>query len=147
MSGGSYNYAYRTVSAFAAALKHAETPERRAFASLLEDVAEAMQAVEWVDSGDYSPGDENSHIEQCLNKEIVLEQVIAEAKAATDVLRAVMERLVPIESPEKALYYDLIYTVENAYPGESRHETARRYLQQAGHSGDAATSAQAQIKE
>ena len=31
----------------------------------------------------------------------------------------------------KRLYYELIYQVANVHPGESRHETALRYLKQA----------------
>ena len=30
----------------------------------------------------------------------------------------------------KALYYDLIYQVWSKYPGETRHDTAKRYIQQ-----------------
>ena len=39
-------------------------------------------------------------------------------------------RLVPVEPTEdfKALYYDLIMQVGNKHPGESRHDTAKRYI-------------------
>lgn len=85
MSGGSYDYAYGKLEDFLSTFK-ADTPARRAFASLLRDVVEAMHDIEWVDSGDYGPGDENAAIERCLSKEIVLEQVIADAVLATQAL-------------------------------------------------------------
>lgn len=93
MSGGSYDYVYRHIAAMAEVLKDASTPDRRAFASLLVDVAEALHDIEWVDSGDYSPGDENAAIERCLNKDIVLEQIIADAKVAAETLVDAIRRL------------------------------------------------------
>ena len=44
----------------------ADTPERRAFKRHLEQVAEALKAIEWVDSGDWGPGDENEAILDCV---------------------------------------------------------------------------------
>lgn len=65
MSGGSYDYAYRIVEQFADALESGCTYSGRAtecennldrlgFATHLKKVAAAMQAIEWVDSGDCS---------------------------------------------------------------------------------------------
>ena len=53
MSGGSYDYAYSTVNQFASDLR-LSTPLRKAFKKHLRLVAEAMRAIEWVDSGDCS---------------------------------------------------------------------------------------------
>ena len=53
MSGGSYDYAYSMVNQFASDLR-LSTPLRKAFKKHLKRVAEAMKAVEWVDSGDCS---------------------------------------------------------------------------------------------
>lgn len=92
MSGGSYDYAYSRVENMAQDPFLTTTPERRAFASLLNDVAEAMHDIEWVDSGDYSPGDENAAIERCLGTEVLLEQVIAEAKQAAEALLIALEK-------------------------------------------------------
>ena len=67
MSGGSYDYAYNRVLDFVETLeictKEREMPThvriaRGNFGQLLYRVAEAMKAIEWVDSGDKSPGDE-----------------------------------------------------------------------------------------
>ena len=71
----------------------AATPERRAFASLLVDVADAVSTIIQVDDGLLSVGDENSVIENCLNKEIILEQVIADAKLAADQLQLAINSL------------------------------------------------------
>lgn len=44
----------------------ADTPERRAFKQHLQMVAEALKAIEWVDSGDWGPGDEDEPILSCI---------------------------------------------------------------------------------
>ena len=66
MSGGSMNYLYSKV------LHNADfpldTPEREAFAAHLKLVAQALHDIEWVDSGDYGPGDENAAIRACLSE-------------------------------------------------------------------------------
>lgn len=67
MSGGSYDYAYFKVQDFINEMETREmTPERKRFAVLLTLVRDAMRAVEWVDSGDYADGDENSVIEKAF---------------------------------------------------------------------------------
>lgn len=64
MSGGSMNYLYSKV--LHCADFECDTPERRAFAAHLKLVAQALHDIEWVDSGDYGPGDENAAIRACL---------------------------------------------------------------------------------
>ncbi len=84
MSGGHYDYAYHHVQDMAYQMEadhergpRAEdddtgrwypekTPEREAFAKLLAEVAKAMKAIEWVDSGDCSTPHENKAIRDCL---------------------------------------------------------------------------------
>lgn len=59
MSGGSYNYAFLEVDEFEGQLtKLKEYPQREVFGELLVLVAKAMHDIEWVDSGDYAPGDD-----------------------------------------------------------------------------------------
>lgn len=36
----------------------------------------------------------------------------------------------------RAMYNELLYAVSHKYPGESRHETALRYIRQAERGGD-----------
>jgi len=65
MSGGSMKYLYSKVlheSDFPL-----DTPERIAFAKHLNLVAQALHDIEWVDSGDYGPGDDSAAILACLN--------------------------------------------------------------------------------
>jgi hypothetical protein len=67
MSGGSMNYLYSKV--LHCADFPLDTPEREAFAKHLKLVAQALHDIEWVDSGDYGPGDENAAIRACLRPE------------------------------------------------------------------------------
>ena len=69
-----------------------DTPERRAFAAHLVKVAKALHDIEWVDSSDYGPGDENEAIRACLSDAIVLETAIEQAYEAEKALRAALDR-------------------------------------------------------
>lgn len=67
MSGGSYDYKYMKVEELADEIEeHSTSPTRKAFAKHLRDVANACHDIEWVDSGDYGPGDEEKSIRKCL---------------------------------------------------------------------------------
>lgn len=84
MSGGSYQYAYsRLENDFLYDFsKQANTPERKAFLAHIEKVIKAMHDIEWVDSGDYGPGDENDAIRAVLGehwKKACLDELISEA--------------------------------------------------------------------
>lgn len=84
MSGGSYDYAFRHIDDMAEQLR-TTTPLRKAFRTLLVKVAKACHEIEWVDSGDCSPGDENTAIRACLGKDVgklVLAEAVAEAQKA-----------------------------------------------------------------
>jgi hypothetical protein len=90
MSGGSMNYIYSKLeyeATFAA-----DTPERRAFAKHLKLVAKALHDIEWVDSGDYGPGDENAAIRACLGDAVMLSTVLEMAKEAVATLQAEIDR-------------------------------------------------------
>lgn len=82
MSGGSYDYAYSKLERFIEDLRLADaepaTEERKRFAALLADVAVAMRAIEWVDSGDYAPGDEVDPIHRVLRHEDAIRKHKAE---------------------------------------------------------------------
>ena len=90
MSGGSMNYLY-------AKLDDAEfsqnTPERKAFATHLKLVVNALHDIEWVDSGDYGEGRENKAIRACLGAGAVLETAIETARKAIDELVAEYDRV------------------------------------------------------
>lgn len=85
MSGGSYNYAFRHVDEMAESIetRHRSTPLRRAFAEHLKLVGKAMHAIEWVDSGDYGPGDEEAAIKAVLGphaEALALGQLVGDAE-------------------------------------------------------------------
>lgn len=90
MSGGSMNYLYSKLEYEANFLSN--TPERRAFTSHLQKVAKALHDIEWVDSSDYGPGDENEAIRACLGDALILEAAIEQAHEAAKVLRDELER-------------------------------------------------------
>ena len=65
--------------------------------------------------------------------------------ASVDVIREVAFALASVEEDanggEASLYNELLYAVESAFPGETRHETALRYIKERGHAlGDACRS-------
>lgn len=66
MSGGSYNYMYSRIDYFVEELRIKDDPRRAAFKRVLKLVSDAAKAVEWVDSGDYGPGDDHEAIDRLL---------------------------------------------------------------------------------
>jgi hypothetical protein len=90
MSGGSMNYIYSKLE-YEANFRQ-DTPERRAFAKHLELVIKALHDIEWVDSGDYGPGDENKAIRACLGDAVMLAAVLEAAKEAVATLQAEIDR-------------------------------------------------------
>ena len=79
MSGGSLDYFYSKLEWLIPTIK-ATTPLRRAFKEHLAKVAKALHDIEWVDSDDYGPGDEDKAIRECLSEGAELEQLVKEAK-------------------------------------------------------------------
>jgi hypothetical protein len=91
MSGGSMNYMYRKL--LYDAKFETYTPERLAFKKHLVKFAEALHDIEWVDSGDKSPGDENAAIRACLQPDAVLFTLVEQAKDTLAALRVEIERV------------------------------------------------------
>ena len=92
MSGGSMNYLYSKLEYDATFNTH--TPERVAFKAHLAKVAKALHDLEWVDSGDKGPGDENAAIRACLQPDAVLFTLIEQAK---DVMAALRKEVAAVE--------------------------------------------------
>lgn len=88
MSGGSMNYLYQKVRCDATFEEN--TPYRAAFRKHLEKVAEALRMIEWVDSDDCRPGDDEEAIKACLGKGAVLEAALARAREAKEDLEKVI---------------------------------------------------------
>ncbi len=91
MSGGSWDYLCHKVSDAADRLRRSEIPERRAFGEHLKLVSEALHDIEWVDSGDYSDGDEMEAIGRVISAEKLAASSAAllreQIEAATRVLK------------------------------------------------------------
>jgi hypothetical protein len=84
MSGGSYQYAFEKIEYLADDIR-GTTLLRRAFKTHLQKVAKACHDIEWVDSCDYAPGDENEAIKACLGEMtgfLILEEALGNAKKA-----------------------------------------------------------------
>ena len=90
MSGGSMNYLYSRLEYDATF--HTNTPERVALKKHLEKVSKALHDIEWVDSGDYGPGDEYESIRACIGNGAVLNAAIEMAHEAAKTLRDELER-------------------------------------------------------
>jgi hypothetical protein len=90
MSGGSMNYLYSKLEHNATF--STDTPERKAFKAHLAKVAKALHDIEWVDSCDMGPGDENAAIRACLQPDAVLFTLIEQAKDVMAAIRAEVEK-------------------------------------------------------
>ena len=90
MSGGSMNYLYSKLEYDATFRTH--TPERVAFKKHLAKVAKALHDIEWVDSCDMGPGEENAAIRACLQPDAVLFTLVEQAWDVIDALRAEVEK-------------------------------------------------------
>ena len=93
MSGGSYDYLYGRVRDMAGEIRDQHTnPLRRAFAEHLRLVADAMHDIEWVDSSDYGPGDEDAAIRKVLSGGAELEAAIKMAEQAREMIDQALTR-------------------------------------------------------
>ncbi len=96
MSGGSYDYLYARVENAAGSIICRSAPEtslvRAAFAKHLMLVARALHEIEWVDSGDSSPGGEVEAIRDCLAPGAELETATTIAERAARELEQVLAR-------------------------------------------------------
>ena len=79
MSGGSMGYLYSKIDC--EANFHRNTPQRKAFAAHLVKVTKALHDIEWVDSCDYTAGDENEAIMACIERSDVVEAAVESARA------------------------------------------------------------------
>lgn len=93
MSGGSYDYLCYKIDDMADRLVASKDPLRRAFGKHLLLVSKAAKSVEWVDSGDYGPGDEREDIAAVLGdiKGAVLKELVAEAASLIERLQKAVD--------------------------------------------------------
>jgi hypothetical protein len=93
MSGGSWDYLYRRVEDAADRLRCSNDPLRRALGAHLHDVAEALHAIEWVDSADYTPEQEIEPIRKVISPERETAIVLAAAQEMQAQLTELIGRL------------------------------------------------------
>jgi hypothetical protein len=90
MTGGSMNYLYSQ-------LQYAEFKEdthlRKLFREHLNKVAEALHDIEWVDSADYGPGDEEAAIIACLGGAYYLERELLKVKSDLEKIEEQMKEV------------------------------------------------------
>ena len=68
MNGGMLNYGYAHIENLAEEIqRQSRVPVHRAFARHLLKVSKAAHDLEWVLSGDYSPGSESEAIRACMD--------------------------------------------------------------------------------
>jgi len=91
MSGGSLDYVYgRVEDAASTVAARAETMLHRAFAAHLHKVAKALKDMEWMLSGDRSPGSEEPAIRAVLHESAELEAATEQARKALADLKAAL---------------------------------------------------------
>jgi len=94
MSGGAYDFLYGRVEDAARKLGRRTEPDyRRAFASLLLRVSDALHAVEWVDSGDYSEFDDKEKIMKCISPQDVLNVSVEHAETVMKELEELIKEI------------------------------------------------------
>ena len=83
MSGGSWDYQYCQLEELAQKLSTQPDYKRRSMAVKVAQLATAMHDIEWVDSGDYSPGDDVESIDIFLGadrRRLTIEELERNAK-------------------------------------------------------------------
>lgn len=98
MSGGSWDYVYSRIDDIADRLlcsstRTSCTDERRALGRVLKLAAAAMHDIEWVDSCDYSDGDEREAIMKVVSRAEVVEAAADRLRAEIDRAQMALERL------------------------------------------------------
>ena len=89
MSGGSMDYLYQKIED---ATFLANSAQRKAFRKLLDNVAAALRAIEWNDSGD-GCDNESELIEACLHPGDTLSAAIESYVQAAGEIKQIMEQL------------------------------------------------------
>ncbi len=93
MSGGSWDYFSYKLEDVASRLQSDIDPMRKAFGTHLQKCAEALHAIEWVDSSDWSKCDELHPIKTALGKDggaLVLQEVRKQAEEALKQLQTAL---------------------------------------------------------
>lgn len=104
MSGGALDYiCYRVGTAAEDIAARADTPLHRAFAEHLRQVATALHDLEWVWSGDSSPGDEIEAIKAIVSPVAVVQEATKAAVKVRDELNAALLALADPATPKEGV--------------------------------------------
>jgi hypothetical protein len=106
MSGGSLNYIYLKLESEIHNIEDT-SPELKAFKSHLVKVVKALHDIEWVQSGDYSEGQELESIRACISNIDIIDNHIKEAEKIIEELQDLIKisRTAKIEEePEQEIY-------------------------------------------
>lgn len=98
MSGGSWDYMFGKMDEAGARLFGSSNYLRRALGRRMVKMAKAMHDIEWVDSGDYSPGDDTKAIQQALGKDakaLELYEVVEAGRKVLVELQTALEKVKP----------------------------------------------------
>lgn len=97
MSGGSWDYLYCKVDDASCRLQAKKSSAiRRAFGKHLDLVAKALHDIEWVDSCDFGPGDEEAAIRAVLGASAsaqILGEVTKEAREVAAELNGLLSKI------------------------------------------------------
>ncbi len=102
MSGGSLDYGYQRLEELAIAVERDATkPLHRTFAQHLRKCAVAAKDLQWMLSGDTSPGDEDKSILAVVSQQELVENAIQQIRTAIKDAREVEKRLAPKKAGRK----------------------------------------------
>lgn len=93
MSGGSWDYLSENVENAARHCIGSDLPERRAFGRHLVKVAEALHAIEWVDSGDWGHPRDSEAIRAVITPEQEAQSMAADLRRMIEDAKKVLERV------------------------------------------------------
>lgn len=93
MSGGSLDYLYERVENVARHCIGSDLPERRAFGRHLVKVAEALHAIEWVDSGDWGPPRDSDAIRAVITPEHEAQSMAVDLRILIEDAKKILERV------------------------------------------------------
>ncbi len=87
MSGGSWDYVCYKIADVAERLESEKHPLRRALGKHMQLVSNAMHSIEWVDSCDYSEGDEIDDIKKVLGDSAKSQEITILIEDAKNIIR------------------------------------------------------------
>jgi hypothetical protein len=101
MSGGSWDYVSYKFEDTAHRLLGSKCPYRQALGRQILREAEALHAIEWVDSCDWGPGDEIELITMAVTMTQVAAEVSEQLRQGVEMAQSVLRSLGDVAKPEQ----------------------------------------------